>query len=299
MQAKANPVVAGLIFGSNNNETTIDDKMKPTGKNIDVKVGNVIVSYNDFGPEQAPVLIFIHGLALSKDMWQKQADSLKHEYRVIAYDVRGHGKSEVGKEEFSIELFVDDLHRFMDILEIEKAVICGLSMGGYIALRFMEKYAERSSALVLCDTQCIADTPEAKEKRMKAIDSIRQGGKTAFAQQNAKNIFSPESFTTRPADVQAAVDMALQMEPEAICSTLLALAMRNETCTLLDEIKVPTLILVGNDDKLTPPERSQFMHSNIKNSTLCILNGAAHLSNIENPEAFNTSLQAFLKKVIL
>ncbi len=185
--------------------------MRSIGKNIELKTGNVVISYNDEGPGDAPVVIFIHGLALNKTMWHKQEALLKNNYRGIAYDVRGHGKSQAGNEEFSIELFADDLIHFMDILTIDKAVICGLSMGGYIALRAMEKYPERFSGLVLCDTQCVADTHEGKEKRMKTIENIRATGTTGFAEQNAKNIFSPVSFTTRKEETNAVIQMAVML----------------------------------------------------------------------------------------
>jgi 3-oxoadipate enol-lactonase len=268
--------------------------MRSTGKNIELKAGGVTISYNDQGPDNAPVVIFIHGLALNKSMWQVQEDAFKNTYRVIAYDIRGHGGSQAGEEDFSIELFADDLVRFMDVLFIDKAIICGLSMGGYIALRAMIKYPERFNGLVLCDTQCIADTPEAREKRLKAIDDIQSNGKEGFALQNAKNIFLPDSFTSRKKDTEDAIKSAMNMDAEAICSTLLALANRDETCSRLEEIIVPTLILVGKEDKLIPPERSMLMNQKIKNSTLHVIDHAAHVSNIENTTSFNQSLLSFL-----
>lgn len=272
--------------------------MRSTGKNIELTAGGVVINYNDQGPDDAPVLIFIHGLALNKDMWFKQEEAFKSKYRVIAYDLRGHGKSAAGNDDFSIEQFADDLIHFMDMLAIDKVIVCGLSMGGYTAMRAMEKYPERFEALVLCDTQCIADTPEAKEKRLKAIQSIRETGKRAFALQNAKNIFLPESFAALKEETEAAVQMAMQMEAESICSTLLALAGRNETCTRLEEIKVHVLILVGKEDKITPPERSQVMKERIANAELCIIEHAAHVSNIENPKTFNVCLLRFLERIL-
>ena len=163
--------------------------MRSTGKSIELKTGKVVINYNDEGPDNAPVIIFMHGLALNKSMWEKQEAALKNDYRVISYDVRGHGKSQAGKEDFSIELFADDLIHFMDTLTIDKAITCGLSMGGYISLRAMEKYPERFNGLILCDTQCVADTAEGKEKRMKIIENIKATGKNGFALQNAKNVF--------------------------------------------------------------------------------------------------------------
>ena len=148
--------------------------MREIGNNIEITVNDLTVSYNDEGENGAPVIIFIHGFPFNKSMWDKQLKALKENYRVIAYDVRGHGNSDAGKGDFSIELFANDLLSFMDALKIDKAMLCGLSMGGYIALNAVEKYPDRFDALILSDTTCVADTPEAKEKRMKAIESIKK-----------------------------------------------------------------------------------------------------------------------------
>src|SRR5665811_1005464 len=144
--------------------------MRNTGKNIHITTNNITVSYTDEGPDNAPVIIFIHGFPFSKEMWKKQMESLNENFRVIAYDIRGHGKSYSGTNDFSIELFVKDLLSLMDALQIEKTTLCGLSMGGYIALNAIENHPKRFDALVLCDTSCMADSPEAKGKRMKAIE---------------------------------------------------------------------------------------------------------------------------------
>ncbi len=122
---------------------------------------------------------------------------LKENYRVIAYDVRGHGNSDAGTEDFSIDLFATDLLNLMDALKIDKAILCGLSMGGYIALNAVENYPDRFDALILSDTTCTADTPEAKEKRMKTIESIRKNGVEKFADESITNLFAPESFVDK------------------------------------------------------------------------------------------------------
>ena len=146
---------------------------------------------------KAPVIIFIHGFPFNKSMWNLQVEALKDKYRVITYDIRGHGKSDAGNEVFTIDLFVNDLINLMDALKIDNAILCGLSMGGYIALNAMAKYQERFDALILCDTQCIADTPEAKEKRIKAIESIRKTGVEKYADESIKNLFASGSFINK------------------------------------------------------------------------------------------------------
>ena len=114
--------------------------MRCIGNNNNITINNLTVSYSDHGPDDAPVIIFIHGFPLNKSMWNIQVEALKENYRVIAYDIRGHGNSDPGIDEFFIELFVIDLLRLMEKLKIEKSILCGLSLGGYIALNAVLKH---------------------------------------------------------------------------------------------------------------------------------------------------------------
>lgn len=260
-------------------------------------INNLSVSYTDAGGKQLPVIIFIHGFPFNKSMWNLQVESLKNDFRLITYDIRGHGSSDAGNEVFSIELFVIDLISLMDALKIKNAILCGLSMGGYIALNAIEKYKERFDALILCDTQCIADTFEAKEKRAKAIEEIRKSGLEKYADESIKNLFASESFTTRLNEIANVREMIVNTSEQSICSTLLALSVRKETCHMLSEIAVPVLIMVGNEDKITPPAAARFMQERIGGSLLKIIDHAGHLSNLENPAEFNVQLKMFVKSV--
>lgn len=262
-----------------------------------IAINDIAVTYSDEGEKGAQAVIFIHGFPFNRSMWNMQLKALKDTCRVIAYDIRGHGNSEPGNERFSIELFVKDLLALMDALKIKKAVLCGLSMGGYIALNAIENYPERFAALILCDTTCIADTPEVKEKRMSAIESIRKKGVEKYAEESIKNYFAPESFTTMYNEIDAIREMIVKTSEQTLSKTLLALSVRKETCSKLSEIKVPVLIMVGKEDKITPPAAAQFMHEKIKGSSLHILEHAGHLSNIENPGEFNSRLMTFIGSV--
>jgi len=271
--------------------------MRYFGYNIRLIVNELTVNYTDQGPEDAPTIIFIHGFPLNLSMWANQVEILKDNFRVITYDIRGHGESDAGNEAFSIELFVSDLIGLMDILKIDKASLCGLSMGGYIALNAIENYPDRFEALVLCDTNCMADSPEAKAKRMKSVESIIKNGVNQYADGNVINLFAPESLMSKVEEVTAVKQMIINTSELALCSALLALSSRSETCSKLNEIHVPTLILVGEKDILSPVTNAKFMHENIKNSTLEIIENAGHLSNIENPEKFNQHLKLFFESV--
>ncbi len=271
--------------------------MQRKGNNLSMTIKNLIVSYSDQGPDDAPVIIFIHGFPFNKTSWDMQTEVLKEDYRVIAYDVRGHGNSEAGLGDFFIELFVKDLFSLMDKLNINKATLCGLSMGGYIALRAIEQCPERVESLILSDTQCVADTAEAKEKRLMTIEKIKKFGVEKFADESIKNLFAPGSFATKTKEIEAVKDMIENTDKHSLFSTLRALAERNDTCNHLHEINVPVLVMVGKEDKITPIAAARFMHEKFKDSSLKLIAHAGHVANMENPEAFNYHCLMFMNLV--
>lgn len=271
--------------------------MQSQRKNITIKVKGLTVSYNDEGPANKPLVIFIHGFPFNKSLWDFQLESLQEYYRVIAYDVRGFGKSEPGATDFSIDLFADDLIHFMDELEIDNAIICGLSMGGYIALNAIDRYPTRITGLILCDTQTKADSNEAREKKMKAIESISSIGVDEYAEESVKNLFAYLSFTTKREEIAVVKDMILKTPVDTLIKTLNTLAERKDTTHKLTEIKVPVLIMVGKKDIVTPPERSELIHENIEDSILELIDYAGHLPNLENPYDFNRHIKKFLDKI--
>src|SRR5664280_2156375 len=146
-------------------------------------------------------------------------------------------------------------------------------------------------------TNCIADSPEAIEKRMMAIENIRKNGVEKYADESIKNLFSPSSFITLKEEIVAVRKMIISTSEQSLCSTLLALCKRKETCRKLSEIKVPVLIMVGKEDKVTPPTAAKFMHEKIKGSCLGIIKRAGHLSNMENPDVFNYQFKKFVSSV--
>lgn len=245
-----------------------------------------------------PPIIFIHGFPFSSEVWSKQVELLKNKFRVITYDIRGHGKSGVGDGQYTLELFVDDLVGLLDYLGISKAVLCGLSMGGYIALRTIERNPERVSALVLCDTGPIADTNESKLRRAGIIKSVKAKGAGQFVESFLKAAFAPESFETKQNEVKMVEKIMRSNSEIGICGAQLAMAGRTDTTEALQSIKVPTLILVGEFDTVIPVKISETMHSKIPNSELHILPKAAHLTNLENTEDFDRFLLDFLNRVL-
>ena len=267
------------------------------GKDISITLNGVTTCYDDFGSGDMPI-IFIHGFPFDKSMWDAQMEHLRKTNRVIAYDIRGYGKSSAGEDEQSIRLFADDLLNFMDALHIEKAIVCGFSMGGYTLLSATSRYARRFEALVLCDTQCIADSTEIKEKRNEIIAQVKAGKINDFTETFLGSVFCPESMQLKTEVVEKARTIILNTSPFTIMGGLAAISQRWETFTTLCEISVPTLILCGRKDNVTPVEQAEFMHKNIDHSILHIIENAGHMSNLEQPEQFNKHLGNFIKNLV-
>lgn len=265
----------------------------PKGYNLSTALTNFTVSYDDIGESEVPI-IFLHGFPFDKSMWQRQLDALKSSHRVIAYDIRGFGATHDEDSDLSIDLFTDDLISFMDKLDFDKAIICGLSMGGYIALNAVKRFPDRIEALILCDTQCNADTPEAKEKRYAKMDEIASIGKAAFTDAFIKSIFHPESLDRKKDVVERLRSVVNSNSSYHLINGLTAIAERSESCTMLGNVSIPTLIICGKDDALTPVARSEFMQEAIQGAELRIIEQAGHISNLEQPVAFNKHIADFL-----
>ncbi len=266
---------------------------KTQGYNLTIAINNFNLSYNDVGEGSLPI-IFLHGFPFDKTMWQAQLDFLKPSYRLISLDIRGFGKSKDENSSLSMDLFGEDLITFMDKLNLDKVIICGLSMGGFIALNALKRFPERFEALILCDTQCIADTIEVKEKRYKIIDEIGVNGVTEFNEGFIKSVFHKNSLSQKKALVEKLGAVVFSNSPHIITMGLTALAERSETCSTLSEIAIPTLIICGREDEVTPLAQSEFLHANINGSTLRVIDYAGHVSNLEQPQEFNKHLLDFL-----
>jgi 3-oxoadipate enol-lactonase len=258
-------------------------------------INDITINYIEYQSSQELPVVFIHGFPFSNKMWEPQIRELSSEIHAITYDVRGHGSSDVGDGQFTIELFVDDLIALLDHLNIEKAVLCGLSMGGYIALRTIERHPNRVKGLVLCDTKSEPDTNEEKIKRTSSIKTAKSAGVSTFADNFVKAVFWPKTFEKNPGAIEFIKELIRENSPLGICGTLLALAARTDTTQSLSSINVPACIIVGEYDLLTPPSCAQRMHKAIAGSVIHILPNAGHMSNWENTKDFNKNLVAFLK----
>ncbi len=230
-------------------------------------------------------------------MWDPQVQVLSKTFRVITYDVRGHGASDAAEGPASIDLFVDDLIGVLDRLQLRRAALCGLSMGGYIALRAVERYPDRFSALILCDTRSAADTEEGKKKRMLTAEIVKKSLVPSYAEESVKALFSDKTMNEKKDVVEFVKQLIRGNTVEGIVSTLMALASRSDTTEALTRMKLPALVLVGEEDKITPPAEAQAMASALPKAQLHLIPQAAHLSNLENPVFFNEKLITFLNNL--
>ncbi|MGB2959257.1 MAG: alpha/beta fold hydrolase [Bacteroidota bacterium] len=261
---------------------------------MNVLLNGANINYVEFGNRDRMPVTFLHGFPFSHEMWTGQLEVVGERHRAIAYDIRGHGQSDVLDGQYTIEGHVDDLIALLDHLGVDRTVIVGLSMGGYITLRALQRNSERFAAAVLCDTRSEADSDEGKLKRFEAIRAVKEHGSGHFAESFVRAVFAPETFERSPETVGSIQKTIARTPPLSIAGTLLALASRMDTSQSLGEISVPTLVMVGEHDVVTPPSDSRMIHERIKSSQLVVIPQAAHMSNLENPRYFNDHLLSFL-----
>lgn len=264
---------------------------------MNATINGTTISYDDSGNSAGTAVVFVHGFPFSRAMWADQLAAVGSQYRTIAYDLRGLGKSAVGDGQYTIEGHVDDLLALLDHLKIDQAIIVGFSMGGYITLRALERNPERFLAVALCDTRCEADDNVGKVKRANAAVIVKKNGAGEFANNFIPAVFCPASIQNNIEAVSLIRDVITATAPLAIAGNLLAMAARTDSSNSLSKIAVPTLVMVGEFDTVTPPQAARFMGNNIDGAELQMIPVAGHMSNLENPKIFNQHLLDFLQRV--
>jgi 3-oxoadipate enol-lactonase len=259
---------------------------------VKAQLNGLDIAYTDQGKGTA--ILFIHGYPLNKAMWEPQVKDLSATFRVIAVDLRGHGESSAPLWFSTMEMFADDLRALLDHLSIRKVVIAGFSMGGYVAFAFYRKYRDRVQGLVLADTRPQSDSPEAKQGRFKTAQTAHKEGASAIAEAMLPKLLTPKTIGTRPEVVQKVRQIMGSIQVTGIGADLMAMAERPDSVPLLAEIDCPALVIVGEQDGLTPPADAKLMAQKIKGADLEIIPDAAHLSNFEQPGIFNKAVRKFL-----
>jgi pimeloyl-ACP methyl ester carboxylesterase len=228
-------------------------------------------------------------------MWDAQVEALSDRYRVIAPDLPGFGQSRADQP-FTIDSQADDLNALLKALGATPCILCGLSMGGYIALAFARKYPSDLRALALIDTRAEADTPQAKESRDKTIDVVRAQGSAAVAQQMIGKLIAEHTVQHRQDIAHRLRHMMESQPPATIENALVALRDREDYTDDLSAIRVPTLILVGEHDAITPPAVSQAMSKLIRHPTLVVVKHAGHMAPMEQADDVTTVMRRFFEQ---
>lgn len=240
-------------------------------------------------------IIFVHGFPYDHTMWDNQINELKENYFCITYDIRGLGESYVGDGQYTMEAFVWDLFSILDKLKVEKPVLCGLSMGGYIALRAIEHNQERFGGLILCDTKSESDNNKGKIVRSNSINKINVDGVESFTGEFVPKCFHPNTPKTKSKMFNKVLDNSKRQNAIGVKGAQIAMLSRRNTTKFLKKIKIPTLILAGEKDSLTPPKTMKKMAKKIKNSVYYTVPDSGHMTPLENPEFVNEKIKGFLK----
>ncbi|QDT39075.1 alpha/beta fold hydrolase [Stratiformator vulcanicus] len=250
----------------------------------------------DIAGEGEPVVL-LHAFPLNRDMWQAQHGSLCQTCRMIVPDLRGFGESALAHGTVTMEQYADDLAGLLDAIGCKHPVtLCGVSMGGYIALAFAKKYPDRLRGLALCHTKAVDDTDDARDDRERIAADVLRNGVERLVREMPSKMLCDHTLESKPEVVALVREMICSAAPESVAAALHGMAARPDMTSLLAEIGMPTLVLAGEHDQLAPPKMMQEMADEIPDAQFATIDSAAHLSPLENPDAFNGAIRRFLHR---
>ena len=260
-----------------------------------IHVRGIEIAYDEVGSGTPVVLL--HGFPFNRTMWDEQFEALRGRHRIIAPDLRGHGESGVAPGPATMEEMAKDVAALMEKVNVSRAAVCGLSMGGYVALALYRMFPLRARALVLADTRPSADTEEARENREAQAAKALKEGMAGIADAMLPKLLAPKTVAKNPSVVAQVREMIVKTNPEGAAAALRGMAQRRDQTSFLSRIVCPTLIIVGREDMITQLPESEVMHREIGGSRLVIIEDAGHVSNLEQPENFNRALTKFLREL--
>jgi len=266
-----------------------------------VAAGDVRLAVHTAG--QGLPLLLLHAFPLDHSMWREQA-VLADDLRLVVPDLRGFGQSHDPAGPVSMAQLADDVAALLDALHVERAVVCGVSMGGYVAQHVAARHPERVRGLILCDTKLEADTPEARSARVDLAGKVGRLGQSILADAMIPRLLAhPRSgdpaATARRTENDALIrDMIERQRVPTIQAALAALGDRPDMTDAMRHVRVPTLLVVGAEDQITPPECLERAEAVIPNAKLLIVPAAGHLVPLEAPEVFNSAVLEFLAETL-
>lgn len=257
-----------------------------------LKLSRGAVHVQDVG--SGPVLLLVHGFPLDHTMWQAQCEGLSDQFRVIAPDLRGFGKSQVTRGCIRMRDYARDLSELLKALQIEEPVsLAGLSMGGYIAWQFWLHHGSQLERLILCDTRADADPPEVARARQLMADEVLREGAQLASERLLPRLTAEACDAQR---VESLRQVILNTDPHGIAAAQLGMAQRDDFTTLLPQIQVPTLVVCGEDDQITPPDSMRRLAEALPRATFEPISQAGHLAPYEQPTKVNRVFRAFLMR---
>jgi len=263
-----------------------------SGEVVRYDVGDITLSVDIRG--DGPALLLLHGFPLDRTVWKHQVATLSG-WRRIAPDLRGHGSSEAPAKGYSIKTYADDLVRLLDKLHVGKAVVAGLSLGGYVAFELLRHHKDRVSGLILCDTRAEADSPEGKRGRDENVALVQTRGVEALAERMLPLLLGRTTQQTQPQLVHEVRDMIVRTPPAGIIGALTAMRDRPDSSGMLASIDVPTLVVVGQEDEITPVAVARKMTDAIPGAVLTTIASAGHVVPVEAPTAVSRVMAEFLE----
>lgn len=256
------------------------------------RLADVDLAYDVSGASGSPTLLLVHGFPHDRTLWAPQMHALSNAYRCIAVDLRGFGESSSAPP-YSMDQYADDLAALLDAIGVERAVVGGLSLGGYIAFALWRRHAHRIQGLVLADTRARADSADARARRRETIELLREGGVSALPAHGTALQLGESTRARQPELESTVLSMSRRASAAGLIGALEAMMARPDSSRTLSTITVPTLVVVGDEDIFAPPAEAEEMHALIPGSRLDVIRGAGHLSNLERPAAFNAIVSAW------
>lgn len=260
-----------------------------------ISVGKHQIQLLDAG--QGSTVLLVHGFPLDHSMWRFQVNELAEHYRVLCPDLPGYGSSSHVVESLSLADLADILAEMLTVLGVAGSVTyCGLSMGGYIGWQFVHRYPDRVSHLIACDTRAANDSETVSRARRVAAATVRQTGSSPVADAMILKLFCPHSISTRPEIVEQTHAVIAQTDPATIANGQLAMSDRPDATKWLEQINVPSLFVVGQEDEITPPSEMRQNAELIANAEFLEITDAGHMAPLENPAIFNREILEFLRR---
>lgn len=240
-------------------------------------------------------LLLVHGFPLDHTMWQNQIEEFARDYQVIAPDLRGFGQSDPATVSLSMEQHADDMAQLLSVLQVNRPVaFCGLSMGGYVAWQFCVRHLTRVSRLIVADTRTLPDSPEVAAGRIKTAKSVLAEGSALVANAMLPRLFPAAIVKARPAYVESTYQIMCSTRPETMAGALLGMAERPDMSQRLHEIAIPSLVICGQLDAISPPKEMREIAAGLPQGTYHEIADAGHMSPLEKPAEFNSAVRSFL-----